>query len=61
MKVLKIEIWEDKRNVLIYNPSPFPPATPISASLASPGPLTAHPITAIVIFLSISFNRNLGR
>jgi len=28
-----------------FNPSPLAPAIPISASLASPGPLTAHPRT----------------
>ena len=32
-------------------PSPLPPAIPISASLASPGPLTTQPITATLIFL----------
>ena len=32
---------------LIRRPSPFPPAIPISASFASPGPLTTQPITAI--------------
>ena len=31
-------------------PQPSPPAIPISASLASPGPLTTQPITAIFIF-----------
>ncbi len=29
---------------------PFPPAIPISACFASPGPLTLHPITAIFKF-----------
>src|SRR5699024_7515074 len=33
---------------LISRPSPLPPAIPISASFASPGPLTTHPITATV-------------
>ena len=28
------------------NPSPFPPAIPKSASLASPGPFTTQPMTA---------------
>ena len=31
------------------NPFPSPPARPKSASLASPGPFTAQPITATVI------------
>ena len=30
-------------------PSPSPPAIPISASFASPGPFTAQPITATLI------------
>ena len=30
----------------------FAPATPISASRASPGPLTMHPMTAILMSLS---------
>ena len=34
-------------------PSSTPPAIPISAWLASPGPFTAHPITATVISASI--------
>ena len=34
-------------------PSLIPPAIPISASRASPGPLTAQPITATVISLFI--------
>ena len=34
-------------------PIPFPPATPISASRASPGPLTTHPITATLIGIFI--------
>ena len=34
---------------LINSPSPIPPAIPISASLASPGPFTAQPITATLI------------
>ena len=33
--------------------SPFPPAIPISASLASPGPLTAQPINATVADLRL--------
>lgn len=36
---------------LISSPSLTPPAIPISACLASPGPLTAHPIIATVISL----------
>ena len=34
----------------IRSPDPFPPAIPISASRASPGPLTTHPMTATLIF-----------
>ena len=34
---------------LISKPSPSPPAIPISASFASPGPLTAQPMTATLI------------
>ena len=41
---------------LKINPSPMPPAMPMSAALASPGPLTAQPITAIVIGVSIFLN-----
>ena len=33
----------------IRTPQPSPPAIPISASLASPGPFTTQPITAILI------------
>ena len=34
---------------LMRRPSPSPPAMPISASLASPGPFTAQPMTATLI------------
>ena len=34
---------------LINKPSFIPPAIPISASFASPGPFTTHPITATLI------------
>jgi hypothetical protein len=34
---------------LFKNPLPFAPAIPTSASLASPGPFTTHPMTATVI------------
>ena len=37
-------------------PSFMPPAIPKSACFASPGPLTAQPIVAIVIFLSKFLN-----
>ncbi len=39
---------------LISRPSPIPPAIPISASLASPGPLTTQPITATFTSRSMS-------
>ena len=39
---------------LIKRPSPTPPAIPISASFASPGPFTTHPITATFRFNGIS-------
>ena len=39
----------------IISPQRAPPATPISASFASPGPLTAQPITAIFTGFLISF------
>src|SRR5206468_11254890 len=32
---------------LYMRPLPRPPATPMSAARASPGPLTSHPITAM--------------
>ena len=35
----------------------LPPAIPISASLASPGPLTAHPIMATLILICNSFKK----
>ena len=35
---------------LMRRPSPTPPAMPMSASLASPGPLTTQPMTATLIF-----------
>ena len=38
------------------NPSPFPPAIPISASRASPGPFTTQPITATLIGFVIPDN-----
>ena len=34
---------------LIRSPTPTPPAIPISASFASPGPFTTQPITATLI------------
>ncbi len=34
--------------LFIRTPHPFPKATPTSASRASPGPFTSHPITATV-------------
>ena len=40
-------------NLAFFKSLTFSPAIPISASLASPGPFTAHPITAILIGLSI--------
>jgi predicted oxidoreductase len=43
---------------LNINPSPLPPAIPISALLASPGPLTAHPIMATLMFLFRFPNRS---
>jgi len=45
-------------------PTCFPPATPISASLASPGPLTTQPITATLIgfsTLAIAFSTLLAK
>ena len=39
---------------LNIRPSPFPPAIPKSASLASPGPFTTQPITATFISLSVA-------
>ena len=39
---------------LIKSPSPIPPAIPISASFASPGPFTTHPITATLISSGMS-------